>query len=202
MIAILDYGVGNLASIQNMFRKIRLESDLVSDPNQLRNYEKIILPGIGHFDHAMNQFKKSNMLPALEDLVLKQSMPLLGICVGAQMLGVGSEEGSEKGLGWLNIETKRFPDELNVRVPHMQWNEVSFTKDELSLFEDVPVVNRFYFVHSYYLICNDPSIRQATSYYGKKFVSAFEKGNLAGVQFHPEKSLNYGMKLLGSFGKK
>lgn len=196
-VTILDYGVGNVGSLLNMFKKIGVTSNLASNVQDLKNAKKILLPGVGSFDHGMIQLTKSGMRDTLEKMAVDKKIPTLGICLGAQMLGYGSEEGKEKGLGWLPIKTKRFSEKI-LRVPHMGWNVVCPQKDHF-LFENMPQELRFYFVHSYYMAPLSENLTLATSIYGKQFSSMVHLDHIVGAQFHPEKSHHFGLSLLKNF---
>jgi len=201
MIAIIDYSVGNIRSIENMLARIGIESVVTSDPEIIIKSEKIILPGVGSFDYGINALQKLDLIDVLNDLVLIQKKPLLGICLGAQLLGHGSEEGNEKGLGWLDLTCKRFIPQGNLPVPHMGWRDtVPFFSTELFKEED-SYAYEFYFVHSYYIECSNKEDILASSVYGHEFVCAVARDNIYGVQFHPEKSLKQGMQLLENFGR-
>lgn len=202
MLTIVDYGVGNLASVKNMLKKIAVESVLAAEPSVIEKASKIILPGIGAFDHCMNMFNASGMREAVTKKALDEKVPVLGICVGMQMLMEGSEEGVEAGLGWIKGKTIRFRKELlgNLKIPHMGWTDVELSKPS-PLTSGFPPEPRFYFVHSYHVQPDDNSDQLLTANYGYDFTAAVNRGNLYGVQFHPEKSHRFGMKLLENFGK-
>jgi len=202
MLTIVDYGVGNLASVKNMLKKIAVESVLTAEPSIIEKASKIILPGIGAFDHCMNMFNASGMREAVTKKALDEKIPVLGICVGMQMLMEGSEEGIEPGLGWIKGKTIKFRKELlgNLKIPHMGWTDVELSKPS-PLTSGFPHEPRFYFVHSYHVQPDDNSDQLLTANYGYDFTAAVNRGNLYGVQFHPEKSHRFGMKLLENFGK-
>lgn len=198
MVTIIDYKVGNLGSIQNMLKKIGVQSMVTSDPDQIISAEKIILPGVGAFDSGICSLKELGLWEALNDRVLKDKIPVLGICLGMQLLCKGSEEGKEKGLGWIDADVVRFrPSEKKFKTPHMGWNYTK-TSPESQLFKDMHPDPKFYFVHSFYALANDTSSIAKTTY-DVTFDSALEKGNILGTQFHPEKSHKFGMKLLKNF---
>lgn len=201
MIAIIDYDIGNLAAVSNMLRRIGHDSMITADPEAIGAADRIILPGNGHFDTCMRNIVASGLVPLLERRVLKEGVPLLGICVGAQMLGNGSEEGVEKGLGWMDMEVCRFPNVEGLRVPHMGWNHVSAIAPDNPLTDGLGSDSRFYFVHSYYLKPSDPSDVMLTAEYGIEFAAGVSRGNVAGVQFHPEKSHRFGKQLLLNFAQ-
>jgi glutamine amidotransferase len=200
MIVIVDYKTANLGSIVNMFKRIGAPARVAETPTQLEGASAIVLPGIGHFDTCARNLRSAGFADALQRPVLEQRLPLLGICVGAQLLTRGSEEGDEPGLGWVAAETVRFPNltRPDYKVPHMGWNLVRPTQPH-ALFEQFPDAPRFYFVHSYYMRCDDPAWQLARSEHGIEFASCIVKNNIAGVQFHPEKSHRFGMQLLRNF---
>ncbi len=200
MITIVDYKVGNLGSIQNMLKKIGAKSQITSDPVILESAEKIILPGVGAFDTGVESLKKYNMWEVLNKKVLIEKKPILGICLGAQLLCKESEEGKHKGLGWIDATVKKFNFEnREFKVPHIGWNYTKLQK-ESRLFKEMYDDPKFYFVHSYYMQVADDSGLTETNY-SFKFDSAIENNNVLGVQFHPEKSHKFGMKLLENFVK-
>jgi len=199
MIAIVDYDVGNLQSVLNMLSRIGAPAVCTSDPGVLREAERIILPGNGAYDYCMRNLRQTGLIPVLEQRVA-EGVDLLGICVGAQILGKSSEEGNEAGLGWLDMRVVRFPPEQGLRVPHMGWNYVREEKAS-ALTRAFDPGYRFYFVHSYCMQPMDPSDTLLTTEYGAPFCSAVERGNIAGVQFHPEKSHRFGMQLLRNFAR-
>jgi glutamine amidotransferase len=202
MIAIVDYKTANLGSLINIFKRLGLPACVAATPAELRGAERIVMPGIGHFDTCARNLRGSGFASALQDMVLGEGgVPLLGICVGAQLLTRGSEEGSEPGLGWVDATTHRFPalDIDDYKVPHMGWNLVRPVRPH-SLFDAFgETVPRFYFVHSYCMQSDRPENALARTRHGIDFDSAIVHANVAGVQFHPEKSHKYGMKLLSAF---
>lgn len=198
MIAILDYGVGNISAIYNMFKKIGVSATISSDPDVIKQADKYLLPGVGSFDYGINQLRNSTFFDIFEKEVLLNKKPTLGICLGMQLLTNSSEEGKEKGLGWINAETIKFDlANKNLSIPHMGWNEV-IPETASGLFQDL-AENRFYFVHSYHVRCSKDTNVLATSNYGGKFTCGINENNIFGVQFHPEKSHKFGMKLLQNF---
>jgi glutamine amidotransferase len=201
MIVIVDYGCGNLSSIKNMLRKIGHDSEITSSPDKIENASKIILPGVGSFDTGMKNLQENDLRNILEKKALTDKIPFLGICLGMQLMTNGSEEGVLPGLGWFDADTKRFAssNENKLKIPNMGWNDVSVKRDN-GLFSGIESP-RFYFVHSYYVHANHQSDIVATAEYGIEYCCSFSKGNLFGVQFHPEKSHKYGMKLLTNFSK-
>jgi glutamine amidotransferase len=200
MLAIIDYGVGNLTSIQNMFKKAGVEAKICRDKAEIQAAQKILLPGMGSFDNCMNRFNQSGFRELIERKVLEDKMPLLGICVGLQMLTKSSEEGQQLGLGWIKGKTIGF-DKLQMqelhKIPNMGWLEIKAKKESplLSNLQDA----RFYFAHSYHVVPEDESDTLITTDYGYAFTAGVEKGNILGVQFHPEKSHRFGMQLFKNF---
>lgn len=200
MIAILDYGLGNIKAFANIFKNLNIEHTIIQKAEQLESVDKIILPGVGAFDYAMQQFNQSGLRTAVEDKVLNQKIPILGICVGMQMLANESDEGQEKGLSWIDGEVKLFSTENikhKTKLPHMGWNEINHNQNPL--FQQIDSTARFYFVHSYYFKCNNEKDTIATTEYGFNFSSAVNHNNIYGVQFHPEKSHSNGIQLLKNF---
>ena len=200
MIAIIDYGIGNVFSIYNMLKKIGLKSVVTADEQAILSAEKIILPGIGAFDHCMQQLNKSGLRPAIEQRVIGDHTPVLGVCVGCQMLMELSEEGNEKGLGWIKGRVVKFKKEQmpqEYKIPHMSWSDTTPTENQ-KLYNGIDDP-RFYFVHSYHLEPDNTSVITATAEYGYTFPASVGSGNIQGVQFHPEKSHKFGMKLYTNF---
>ena len=201
-IVIVDYKMGNSASIKNMIKRIGYESIITSDKSQITNAKKLILPGVGSFDAAINNLTQLDLLEVLKIKVLDENTPVLGICLGMQLMTNKSDEGKQPGLGFIDAEVKKFVfEDESIKVPHMGWN-VTDIKMHSKLFESMPERSRFYFVHSFYVKCNLEADILTTTNYGNTFVSAFEKGNIIGVQFHPEKSHKFGMQLLKNFIEK
>ena len=203
MIAIVDYGVGNVGSIANMIKKAGGRSEVTADPARLAAADGLILPGVGAFDHGMRKLRERGLVDVLNEHALDRRVPTLGICLGMQLLGQGSEEGKEAGLGWIDGGAVRFDPARSregageLKVPHMGWNHVAFQPAVGDpLLDDRP---RFYFVHSYHMVLRDPGQRWGTTRYGYEFCSAVRAGNILGVQFHPEKSHRFGLALLRSF---
>jgi glutamine amidotransferase len=202
MIVIVDYGVGNLASVANMFRKIGARDVVVSgDREMIRKADKLLLPGVGAFDAGMGNLERSGLVPLLNEKVLTEKVPVLGICLGMQMLTKRSEEGVRPGLGWIDAETIKFnlDPALKLKVPHMGWDYIQVKRENLLV--EMNSKNRFYFVHSYHVKCADPSQELATCNFGDDFTCMVNKNNIYGAQFHPEKSLKFGMRLLENFVK-
>lgn len=201
MISIIDYGVGNLGSILNMFKKIGVEAKLTTSIDDILNADKLLLPGVGAFDTGISKLKETGYIEALNKKVLVDKTPILGICLGLQLMTKSSEEGTLPGLGWFDADTVLFKVDTNVfKVPHMGWNDV-FIKKPSPLFNDMYEEPRFYFVHSYYIKSNNPTEVLFTSNYSSEFVCGLQRDNIYGAQFHPEKSHKYGMKLLKNFAE-
>jgi len=200
LIVIVDYGMGNLGSIQNMLKKVNVQALVSSDRKVVASADKLILPGVGSFDQAVTNLNKLELIPLLNEKVVADKIPLLGVCLGMQLLTARSEEGIMPGLGWIDAETVKFRFENErLRIPHMGWNTVEIRKIDDPLFKDFSDEARFYFVHSYYVRCHDPSNVLAITKYGLDFCSSVGKDNIRGVQFHPEKSHKFGMRLLKNF---
>lgn len=201
MITIVDYGMGNLGSMMNMFKRIGFPCTIESNPNQIINASKLILPGVGAFDTAVNRI---NNVPGLRDALnhkaLNEKVPVLGVCLGMQLLTDKSEEGTLGGLGWIPGFARKFKAEGGIKVPHMGWNTATLNNYS-SLTSNIPEKTRYYFVHSYYITVNEPSHSLMRSHHGITFDSAIGKDNIFGVQFHPEKSHKFGMNLLSNFAK-
>jgi glutamine amidotransferase len=201
MIVIVDVGMGNLGSIQNMLHKIRVPTQISSDPAVVEQAEKIILPGVGAFDNAIDNLTAKRLVPVLNKRVLEDKVPILGICLGMQLLTRNSEEGKRPGLSWISAKTVRFRfDGNSIKIPHMGWNTVKVVGDQ-PLFRSMGEEPRFYFVHSYHVVCDDQSDIMTTTSYGVEFVSSVHRGNIFGTQFHPEKSHKFGMQLLKNFSE-
>ena len=200
MITIVNYGLGNLGSISNMLNRIGKTSELATSIEQIMKAEKLILPGVGSFDLAMKNLNESGLLNTLNDKVLNQRTPVLGICLGMQLLTKGSEEGKLPGLGWIDAYTYKFTNNNTLKVPHMGWNEVHVSKPH-ALINSLSVPSRYYFVHSYYVKYNDREDELMSCNYGIDFTCAIQHENIMGVQFHPEKSHKFGMELLRNFSE-
>ncbi len=201
-IVIVDYGMGNLRSVYNKFKKINVSCLISSNPEDVSRAKKIILPGVGHFKAAMNKLKQLNLIGILNDKVNREKVPILGICLGVQLFCKHSEEGDVKGLGWIDAEVVRFKirDKIKYKVPHMGWNNVKIINSN-TLDTVIKPDNQFYFVHSYHITCNNPVDVWMTSIYEYEFVSAIHRDNIYGTQFHPEKSHDAGMELLKKFAE-
>ncbi len=198
MTVIVDYGVGNVNSVANMIRHVGGTCDISSDPERILDAHKLILPGVGAFDAGMGALEERGLMNVLSKAVLDRGIPVLGICLGMQLMTRSSQEGSLPGLGWIDGDVRKFSfDNSKLKVPHMGWNTVNIPRDNpLIVPEDR---QRFYFVHSYYVSCDNESDVIAKCHYGHDFVAAFARGNVFGVQFHPEKSHRFGMALLRRF---
>jgi glutamine amidotransferase len=199
MIAIVDYDIGNIAAVDNMFRRLGVESQITNDPEIIIRADKIVLPGNGAFDACMLNLHRSGLIPTLEQQVLQSGVPILGICIGAQMLGQSSEEGSEAGLGWIDMTVERLPVMHDLRVPHMGWDRVCLEQSKHPLAGGVSDDARFYFVHSYYMKPRNPEDVFLGAHYGIDFAAGVAKGHITGVQFHPEKSHRFGKQLFSAF---
>ncbi len=201
MLTIVDYGVGNLASIRNILKKIGTESVISADPETISKAEKLILPGVGAFDTCAQKLQDSGLKELLNKKVLEEKTPILGVCVGMQLLTEGSEEGDLPGLGWIRGRIVKFKNAdlpAGYKIPHMGWTDVVLNKPS-GLFKDMYEEPRFYFVHSYYPQLQDEKDVMLYADYGYRFVAGMEHENIMGVQFHPEKSHKFGMKLLQNF---
>jgi imidazole glycerol-phosphate synthase subunit HisH len=202
MICIVDYGVGNIQAFINSFKRLGVDVKRVSTPENILGAEKLVLPGVGHFDHAMSRLNDSGLRHKLEDLVLGHKVPVLGVCVGMQILANGSEEGTLPGLGWIPGRVKIFPENLlgtNLPLPHMGWNDLQTNADNFLFSKGFEGSSQFYFLHSYYFEAQDKIDVIATANYGFDFDAAVSRENIHGVQFHPEKSHRWGEQLLKNF---
>lgn len=203
MLTIIDYGVGNLASIRNMLKKVGVDSVVSSDEKVILDAEKLILPGVGAFDTCAEKLQQSGLVNTINRKVLEEGTPVLGVCVGMQLLTEGSEEGVLPGLGWIRGRVIRFRQDrmpAGTKIPHMGWTDVVLNKPS-PLFDGMYEEPRFYFVHSYHPELADPADALVLAQYGYSFVAGMEHKNIIGVQFHPEKSHKFGMKLLSNFVK-
>lgn len=201
MIAIVDYGMGNVGSVSNMLRKLGAEVLITSNATELAKADKLILPGVGAFDTGMKNLDASGLRPILDERVHGQKTPILGICLGMQLLSLNSEEGGLPGLGWIPAETVRFAlpiEHAHLRVPHMGWNSLDIRQPHALLagYEETP---RFYFAHSYHVRCTYRDDVIATCDYGICFDAVVARGHIMGAQFHPEKSHAFGLRLLENF---
>jgi len=203
MIAIINYGMGNVLAFADVYKKLNIPAVIVRQAEELKNANKVILPGVGAFDHAMQRLEESGMRPFLDEMVLQRHVPVLGICVGMQMLAFSSEEGRLPGLGWIDGEVKRFnpsSSRNNIRLPHMGWNNIKPLKPN-ALIQGLDLDARFYFLHSYFLQDHRNEDVIAVTDFDGKFTCAVNSKNIYGVQFHPEKSHQWGIRLLENFAK-
>jgi glutamine amidotransferase len=201
MIVVVDYGMGNVGSIANMLRKVGAEAVISADHVVIESAGKLILPGVGAFDQGMQNLTDRGLIPLLGRKVLEEGTPVLGVCLGMQLLARGSEEGRCPGLGWLDAVAVRFrptAGDTRLKVPHMGWNTIMVQRPH-PLLSGLEQGARFYFVHSYHVVCQDPSVVLSRTGYGVDFVSAVARDNIVGVQFHPEKSHRFGMQVYRNF---
>jgi glutamine amidotransferase len=202
MIIVVDYGMGNLGSIVNMFKKLGASVSIESDPDRIKVAQKIVLPGVGAFDRAMaNIINRPGLKAVIEEKVLNEKTPILGVCLGMQLLTHGSEEGNLPGFGFISASASRFPRIPGMKVPHMGWNSAVPKNNSNPLLLGVGCDPRYYFVHSYAVRVDDPKHSLMRTTYGIEFDSAIGRDNVYGVQFHPEKSHKFGMQLLNNFAK-
>jgi len=197
MLIIVDCEMGNLGSIFNMLKKIGVESKISKNPEEIDSAEKLILAGVGSFDSAMKKLAEMQLIPVLNKKALVDKIPVLGICLGMQLMTKGSEEGIIDGLSWFDARTVRFQTS-SIKIPHMGWNEIRIVKEH-RLFNSLTDRSRFYFIHSYHVICNNEEDILAATSYGGEFTSVINRHNIFGVQFHPEKSHRFGMQMLKNF---
>lgn len=204
MITIIDYGLGNIGAFLNMYKRMNVPAKAARTADELADAERIVLPGVGAFDHAMDLLNASGMRPQLEKKVVGDKVPVVGVCVGMQILADRSEEGQGRGLGWVAGTVRHFqsmPVPNSLPLPHMGWNDVEPLDGHGGLFRGLERESRFYFLHSFYYECADPSDRAATAIYGGPFDCAIRRDNVWGVQFHPEKSHHFGAMLLKNFSE-
>jgi len=200
MIALIDYGLGNIQAIANIYKLLNIPTRVAKSATELKDANKVVLPGVGAFDWAMTRLSDSGMRECLDDMVLTRGCSVLGICVGMQMMATCSEEGQQKGLGWIDAKVRRFERAQSGRpLPHMGWNDVK-PKEKDTLFRGIDSP-RFYFLHSYFFAPCNTEHALATTDYGEEFVSCVRAGRIYGVQFHPEKSHDWGVKLLRNFAE-
>ena len=200
MISVLDYGSGNVGSVIRMIERAGGTAQRISSPDEVLAAQKLLIPGVGAFDYGMAKLASRELLPALNVVAREARIPVLGICLGMQLMCRSSEEGSLPGLGWIDAEVRHFTasETFELRVPHMGWNTLHVVRENPLVSSDGEE-KRFYFVHSYKVSCNDPADPIALTHYGEDFVSAFQRQNIFGVQFHPEKSHRFGMALMRRF---
>lgn len=200
-VVVIDYGMGNVGSILNMLKKIGAQVELSSRPEDVLKADRLILPGVGAFDAGMKNLRGTNCFAVLNQRVLKDRTPILGICLGMQLFTARSEEGQEAGLGWLDAETVRFrldAGETRLKIPHMGWSPIRVCKP-IPIFPNPAEERRFYFVHSFHVVCRNPADVLTTTQHGIEFTSAVCRGNILGTQFHPEKSHRFGIELFRNF---
>jgi glutamine amidotransferase len=201
-IIIIDYGMGNLRSVYNKFKKLEIPCRISCSANDIENAAKLILPGVGHFSTAMNNLNKLGIINLLNKKVLIDKIPILGICLGAQLFAKSSHEGNVQGLGWLDASVEKFTvsDKIKYKIPHIGWNSIQF-ESRNKLDSGLEESDYFYFVHSYHLICSNIADIWMKSEYDYKFISAIRKDNIYGTQFHPEKSHDSGLKIFQNFSE-
>lgn len=201
MIGIIDYGSGNINAIARIYKNLNIKYNIISNPNNFDKVKKLVLPGVGAFDVTMKQLIDSGLRDKLDELVLLKKIPILGICVGLQVMGYGSEEGKLKGLGWIPGKVKKFNIDSIMhkpKLPHMGWNKIINLKNH-SIFNNIDFDFGFYFIHSYYFECERKDNILTSSIYGKEFSSSIYDRHIFGMQFHPEKSHGNGVQLLKNF---
>jgi len=199
-VTIVDYGMGNLFSVKRALEQIKVPSLITSDAEQILKADKLILPGVGHFAKAMENLGALNLIDSLNEAVLIKQTPILGICLGMQLMAENSEEGGVKGFGWFKASVKKLcvKDTLKYKIPHVSWNTLQASKQS-KLLENIDLSSEFYFVHSFQVKLNDPTDELTSTVYEESFTSSIEKKNIFGVQFHPEKSYDAGQQMLKNF---
>jgi len=203
MITIIDYGSGNIKAIANIYEKLKVGFTIASTPEQVVGAKKIFLPGVGAFDETISKLDSTGFRKVLDKEVLENKVPIMGICVGMQILAESSEEGTCKGLGYIKGKVKKIDSSMlkqKPKLPHLGWNSIEIIKEN-KLLQNIDPVFGFYFLHSFYFECDDPNDVLATTYYGSTFASAIQRENVFGIQFHPEKSHRNGVNLLHNFAK-
>lgn len=201
MIILVDYGMGNIRSIQKHFNKMGLPSQFSSNPKVIEKADKLILPGVGHYKSGMKNLIAYGLIDVLNQKVMRDKVPILGICLGMQLFTKWGEEGETKGLGWIEGNTKKFSfsfEQNQLKIPHIGWNSL-YMKNNHLLFNNIKQDDLFYFVHSYHVVCEDESQILAKTLYGYKFVSVLQQDNIFGTQFHPEKSHDAGKQVIKNF---
>jgi len=203
MVVIIDFGVGNLRSVFHKLTKTKVEAVVSSQVSDIERADKLILPGVGAFGGGMSNLESYGLLATLKKKVLEEKTPILGICLGMELFAARSEEGDAEGLGWIDAEVKRFSftaDQGNPRIPHVGWNEIHPQRESL-LLSGIENGQRFYFTHSYHLVCHAVEDVVATTHYGYDFAAVIQHGNIYGVQFHPEKSHRRGIEIVKNFAE-
>jgi len=202
MITIVDYGMGNLHSVLKAFKRLQIPAEISSDPENIQNASQLLLPGVGNFKRGMYNLAQRNLIEPLNNAVVNNKVPVLGICLGMQLMTKHSEEGNVDGLGWIDANTMGFNfssmNNSNLHIPHIGWNNINCASGN-PLFANMESDPHFYFVHSYYVNCASPENVAGTTHYGNTFVSAISKNNIFATQFHPEKSHDIGLTLLKNF---
>ena len=198
MIGIINYGLGNVQSFINSFRVLGISAISISNKDQLKRIDRLILPGVGSFDSAIRKFNNSGLRDDIEDLVFNNNLPIMGVCIGMQIMANSSSEGDLSGLGWINGEVEIIDQKNSLILPHMGWNEIKVEKENAKLFSNLPS-KRFYFLHSYHFVTNQNSSKIAYVNYGEDILAAISKNNIYGCQFHPEKSHSAGLSVLKNF---
>ena len=198
MIKIVNYGLGNVNAFFNLYKRLNIDVEIAGKAEELEDASKIILPGVGSFDAAIQKLEINGLRNCLDYLVIEKKIPVLGICVGMQIMGMQSEEGSQAGLGWIDSSIIKFDDRNQLKLPHMGWNSINFMKDSF-LSNNIDSEKGFYFLHSYHFENTDVFDCLATSFYGSKFPCIIKKDNIYGIQCHPEKSHSNGISFLENF---
>ncbi len=203
MITLIDYGVGNINAFLNIYKQLNIPATTAKTIKELGNATKLILPGVGHFDYAMERFNNSGMFETVNKMVLEEKIPIVGVCVGMQMMAKGSDEGELSGLGWIDAYVHKFHSSqvsAKLPLPHMGWNDIEIIREN-PLLKNLEANPRYYFLHSYYFKCSNQEDIIAETDYGIKFTSAIKHQNIFGAQFHPEKSHHFGTQLLKNFAE-
>ena len=198
-IVIIDYGMGNLRSVEKAFQRLGINPKISYLSDDILNADKLVLPGVGHFKKGMDNLYQLGIIDSLKESVIVKKKPVIGICLGMQLMTKYSEEGNCEGLGWIKAETIKFSfDDIKLKIPHMGWNNL-FVKNNTSLLKNINEEDFFYFIHSYYVSCNNEKDILSETKYGNDFISCFQRDNIFGSQFHPEKSHDAGLKLHKNF---
>ncbi len=200
MIVIVDYGMGNLRSVQKKFIRVGADVEISRDPKIISKADKLILPGVGHFANGIKNIKEYGLWEILNRKVIMEKIPILGICLGMQLMAKHSEEGDEEGLGWFDADVVKFriKDQLKYKVPHIGWNNAVINQESF-LFHNIPKEALFYYVHSYHIQCNNQKDILTTTEYEYAFTSSIQRDHIYGTQFHPEKSHDWGEKIIQNF---